>query len=224
MRKVKAEATLLLLAGVVIVAVLVLPWAIGPGSTGAQQDSMYNCPQPGKWAISVWDGSDGTDTGQALAACGQEIVDVAYYIDPDTQQWLRYVAGQAGFSNLLTLNDNQGMLARGSAAVPGSLPIPGATYSGTTSQGLLMELQVSADGLSITRVKYRATGTEPEGATCEILTTSTASAPIAEGNAQGLMRTTEVVIAGSQGHPPAQAPPGVGQRPGASTQRGHQVP
>jgi hypothetical protein len=43
---------------------------LGVGSSAAQQAAMHNCPLAGKWAISVWEGSDGTDTGQALATCG----------------------------------------------------------------------------------------------------------------------------------------------------------
>ena len=70
MRKVKAKAILLLLGGIIVLAVLTLAWAIGPGSSEAEQDGMHNCPQPGRWAISVWGGADGTETGEALATCG----------------------------------------------------------------------------------------------------------------------------------------------------------
>jgi len=44
--------------------------AVEVGPSHAQQGAMHNCPQPGKWAISVWRGDSGTDTGQALATCG----------------------------------------------------------------------------------------------------------------------------------------------------------
>jgi hypothetical protein len=127
MRRVKAKATLLLVGGIIVLAVLILAWAIGPGSSEAQQDGMHNCPQPGKWAISVWGGADGTDTGEALAACGQEAVDVAYYIDPDTQQWLRYFAGQAEISTLLTLDNMQGVIAHRAVGAPPPTPTPTAT-------------------------------------------------------------------------------------------------
>ncbi len=83
---------------------------------GAQQ--MHDCPRPGKWAISVWSGDDSTDTAQALATCGEGAVDFAYYIDPDTQQWLRYFVGRAEISNLPTLDNMQGVIAHGTAGAP----------------------------------------------------------------------------------------------------------
>jgi hypothetical protein len=189
MRSVRAKAGLLLLGGVVAAGLLAVAWAIEAGSSEAQQDAMYNCPQAGKWAISVWDGDDGTDTGEALAACGGAPADVAYYIDPDTQTWLRYFAGRAEISNLLTLNDRQGIIARASAAVtPTSLAIPGATYTGTTSQDMLIEFEVSADGLTITKVRYRISGTDPGGDPCDRLTTSIVDAPIVD-NSFSIVRT-----------------------------------
>jgi len=174
MRSIRAKAVLLLLGGVLALGLVTLAWAIGAGSSEAQQDAMHNCPQPGKWAISVWSGQDGTDTGDALATCGAGAADVAYYIDPDTQQWLRYFAGRAEISNLLALNDKQGIIARAPApATTASLAIPGATYTGTTSQDKLIELEVSADGLNIKKIRYRITGAEPGGGPCERLNTST---------------------------------------------------
>jgi len=68
MRKASAKAVLLLLGGTIVLAVLTLVWAMATGSSEAQQSAMHSCPQPGKWAISVWDGADGTETGEALAA------------------------------------------------------------------------------------------------------------------------------------------------------------
>jgi hypothetical protein len=98
-----------------------------PGASQAVDATIHNCPQPGKWAISVWDGADGTDTGQALAACGENAVDVAYYIDPDTQQWLGYFVGHAEISTLLTLDNRQGVIALGGTAVPTVTPVPSLT-------------------------------------------------------------------------------------------------
>ncbi|GAG01482.1 unnamed protein product, partial [marine sediment metagenome] len=91
---------------------------MGAGSSGGQQSTLHNCPQPGKWAISVWDGADGTDTGQALATCGAGKVDFAYYIDPDTQDWLRYFVRRTGISDLLTLDDMQGLITHGTMSAP----------------------------------------------------------------------------------------------------------
>jgi hypothetical protein len=190
MRSARAKAVLLLLGGLVALGLLTLTWAIGPGSSEAQQDAMHNCPQAGKWAISAWSGQDGTDTGEALATCGGG-VDLAYYIDPDTQQWLGYFVGRADISTLPTLNDKQGVIARGSAAATptsASLAIPGATYTGTTSQDKLLEFEVSADGLSITKVRYKITGTQPGGAACDRFTTSTVDAPI-EDNSFSIARS-----------------------------------
>ena len=108
----------LFVAGMVALGLLALVWAIGTGSTEAQQGTMHNCPQANKWAISVWDGADGTDTGQALATCGAGAVDFAYYIDPNTQAWWRYFVGRPAISNLLTLDDMQGVIAHGAVGAP----------------------------------------------------------------------------------------------------------
>ena len=80
---------------------------------GGQQGSMHNCPQPGRWAISVWSGDDGTDPEQAFASCGALAVQAAYYIDPETQSWLRWFAGRQEISNLTAVNDMQAVLALG---------------------------------------------------------------------------------------------------------------
>ena len=179
MRSVRAKAVLLLLGGLLSLGLVTLTWVV-PGSSQADQGAMYSCPQAGKWAMSVWSGQDGTDTGEALATC-TEGVDLAYYIDPDTQQWLGYFVGRADISSLPMLNDKQGVIARGSiGAVSTSLAIPGATYTGTTSQDMLIEFEVSADGLAIRKVKYRISGTEPEGGDCESLTSSTLGPPIVD--------------------------------------------
>jgi hypothetical protein len=178
MRSERAKAVLLLLGGGLVSSLLALAWVMGAASSEADNDTMYNCPQAGKWAISVWSGQDGTDTGQALDACGVP-VDVAYYIDPDTQTWLRYFVGRTEISNLLTLYDKQGIVARGAGpAAPATSAIPGTTYTGTISQDMLIEFEVGADGLTITRVRYSVSGTEPGGGTCNTLTISTVSAPI----------------------------------------------
>jgi len=175
MRRIRAKTVLLLLGGLLVPGFLLLAWSTGAGSSEAQQDSMHNCPQAGGWAISVWDGADGTDPAEALATCGEVAVAAAYAIDPQTQDWSRWFAYRSGMNTMLPLNDKQGIIAWGSpaAAAPTSLAIPGATYTGTTSQDQLFELQVSDDGLNIRKIRYRITGTEPEGGTCEKLNTST---------------------------------------------------
>jgi hypothetical protein len=105
---------------------------LGVGSSAAQQAAMHNCPLAGKWAISVWEGSDGTDTGQALATCGADAVAAAYYVDPSTQAWLRYFVGRAEVSNLLALDTMQGVVALGGAGAPNT-PTPSATQTPTTT-------------------------------------------------------------------------------------------
>ena len=109
-----------------------LVWAMEIGPSQAQQGAMQNCPQAGKWAISVWSGDDGRETGQALATCGEGAAVAAYYLDPETQVWWRWFAGRPQVSNLSMVNDMQGVLALGSAqvqATPGpGLPNPASVY------------------------------------------------------------------------------------------------
>jgi hypothetical protein len=85
-----------------------------PGTQGA----MRNCPRPGKWAISVWDGADGTDTGQAVATCEAGAVAAAYYIDPQTQAWSHWLAGRPEVSDLHALNRLQAVIALGADTGP----------------------------------------------------------------------------------------------------------
>jgi beta-lactamase superfamily II metal-dependent hydrolase/putative hemolysin len=118
------ELALLSLTGMLGLGLMTLVWAIEIGPSQAQQGAMQNCPQAGKWAISVWGGADGTEASEALAACGQDAVEVAYYIDPDTQVWWRWFAGKPDVSNLSMVNDMQGVLALGSAQVQAT-PVPG---------------------------------------------------------------------------------------------------
>jgi parallel beta-helix repeat protein len=94
----------------------------GPELLAAQENALDNCPEPGKWAISVWDGPTGTDTGQALETCGTVSVEAAYYIDPDTQSWLRYFAERPEISNLDSLDNLQGVIALGGTAIATPAP------------------------------------------------------------------------------------------------------
>jgi len=130
MRKAPAGAVLVFLGGTIVLAVLTLAWALAAGSSEAQQDGMHNCPQAGKWAISVWEGSDGIETGEALATCGEGAVDFAYYLDPETNGWLGYFEGHADISQLLTLDNKQGIIAHGAMGAPPRTltpePAPGA--------------------------------------------------------------------------------------------------
>lgn len=113
-------------------------WTVEAGASEAQQGVMHNCPQPGKWAISVWHGDDRTDTGQALATCTEGAVAAAYCIDPQTQGWLHWFAGRPELSNLGTLNDMQGVMALGVAEVPATTtPSPAPTATPTPVAGAI---------------------------------------------------------------------------------------
>jgi hypothetical protein len=94
---------------------------IGPSDfaeESAAPGALQNCPPPGKWAISVWQGADGTDTGQALATCQAGSVAAAYYIDPDAQVWSRWFAGRPEVSDLQTVDDMQAIIALGADTGP----------------------------------------------------------------------------------------------------------
>jgi hypothetical protein len=81
---------------------------------------MHNCPDSGKWSIAVWEGDDAAAADQALATCEGDVA-AAYALDPDTQQWSRWFAGEPDVSNLATLDNMGGVLALGgAAATPGT--------------------------------------------------------------------------------------------------------
>ena len=128
----RTRFVLFLLGCALVLGLAALAWALGPGVSEAQQDTMHNCPQPGKWAISVWSGADDTDVGQALDTCGAGSVDAAYHLDPQTQGWSRWFAGQPGLSTLASLDNMQGVIARGSAMAPPPTPSPTPTATPTT--------------------------------------------------------------------------------------------
>jgi len=112
------KLALLSLAGVLALGLLALAWALGQGSSEAQDDTMHNCPHPGKWAIAVWDGADGTDADQAFATCGEGAVMAAYDLDPQTQAWSHWFLDRPEISTLSTLDNWQGVIALGGAEAP----------------------------------------------------------------------------------------------------------
>jgi len=81
-----------------------------------EEGKLENCPQPGKWAIAVWNGDDSTDAEQAFATCSDSAVIAAYDLDAETQTWKRYFAGQPGMTTLSILNNMQGVIALGGEA------------------------------------------------------------------------------------------------------------
>jgi hypothetical protein len=141
-RSLRVNVLLLIVGAMLALGLVALVWTVGAGSSEAQQGAMQNCPQPGKWAISVWSGDDAVDTGQALATCAAG-VDAAYYIDPQTQAWQRWFAGRPEVTNLNTLDDVQGVVALGSmgAAPPTATPTP----TSTPTPGVSVDVQLSIE-------------------------------------------------------------------------------
>jgi hypothetical protein len=132
MRNRVTKGSLLVVSGALALAVLALAWAAGPGSAVVEQGTMHNCPQPGRWGISVWEGADATDAGQALAKCGAGMVYAAYYLDPQTGAWLRWFGTRPELNSLHTLNNMQGVLALGGIGAPATpSPSPAATLMPT---------------------------------------------------------------------------------------------
>jgi hypothetical protein len=113
----------------VALSMVVLLSAKGTGESAAQQGLMQNCPEPSRWAISVWSGDDNTDTAEALGTCGEGAVAAAYLIDPLTQDWLRWFPGRPELSDLLELDNLQGIVALGaeSSATPTATPSTSVT-------------------------------------------------------------------------------------------------
>jgi hypothetical protein len=149
--------------------------AAGPSATYnvtavEQAGGVENCAQAGKWAMSTWSGPDDADAAQAMATCTGG-VEAAYWLNPETQSWLRYVRGAPDVSNLVTLNRMQAFYTLGSAVPPivtptpvpsptptptptatgAGCPAPG-TYSGLTSGGGLFEFDVEECAVSEVRI------------------------------------------------------------------------
>jgi hypothetical protein len=177
-----------------LIAVGLVAWGPATDSSQAQAGTMHNCPPAGKWSIAVWDGEGGTMAGDALATCGADAVAAAYSLDPQTGAWSRWFAGKPDVSNLPPLNDMQGVLALGGATVPAT-PMPSATpavtataaptatptasaegpelgtYTGTTSQGKPIELDVveggyAAGNRAIGRIRFEYEGACGTACTC----------------------------------------------------------
>ena len=113
----KVQVALATLAATLTLVFVGLAWTVGVASSQAPEAAMQNCPSSGRWAVSVWAGDDGTPTEQAMATCTETTVAAAYWIDPETQTWLRYFRGHPEISSLTTLANMQGVLALGEGAV-----------------------------------------------------------------------------------------------------------
>jgi hypothetical protein len=114
-------------------------WTLAPRSSDAQTGSVHNCPSHGRWSIAVWDGAGGTSTADALATCGEAAVAAAYSLESDTGAWLRWFAGKPNVSNLVALDNLQGVLTLGVATGPPPPTLaPTSTAAPTTSPAPLV--------------------------------------------------------------------------------------
>jgi len=156
MRQHAAIFALFLFGGVFVLGLLALASQLGPGVSQADDATMHNCPEAGKWAIAVWDGDDETEAEQAFATCGEQAMAAAYYLDPQTQGWLRWVADRPEITTLLTLDDMQGVFARG-VAPPPPPPTPKPTAMPAESINLMTYNILAGGGVP---------ATEPDGAWC----------------------------------------------------------
>lgn len=94
-------------------------------TASADPGAMANCPQEGKWAVSVWRSIDGTSADEAFAECGEGAVLAAYHLDPETQEWYRWFPGRADINTLESLDRWQGVWTLGGVPVEQkALPSP----------------------------------------------------------------------------------------------------
>ena len=87
---------------------------VGPAPVAGAANQLQNCPQPGKWALSTWDGPHSTATDQALATCPTSVT-AGYALDPLTPGWLRYFDGRPDINDLATVDNMQAVLTLGAS-------------------------------------------------------------------------------------------------------------
>jgi DMSO/TMAO reductase YedYZ molybdopterin-dependent catalytic subunit len=182
MRDWVGKVAFMVMAGVLALGLGALLQAMQTASSGAPQDAVQNCPHAGKWAISVWEGPDGTDTGQALATCGAVPVLAAYYLDPETQTWQRWFPDHSALSTLRTLDNMQGVIALGGTEAPAT-PMPTPSTPGDSQWRLILDGLVQSP-LSLTFDDLRAVPTSTVYA--KLYCVDWPSTPIAEGNWTGV--------------------------------------
>jgi hypothetical protein len=124
--------TLAVAATAFAIGIVALVAALRASPSEAQQGTMHDCPQSGKWSVAIWTGDNGTDPGQAFSSCGETAIEAAYSLDSETQVWSRWFLGLPEVSNLGAVNDMQAMLALASAQAPVTpdtgLPNPASVY------------------------------------------------------------------------------------------------
>jgi hypothetical protein len=81
--------------------------------TAPPAGTIVGCPAAGRWSLAVWSGADETPTIDALATCNGVPVEAAYWLDPQSQGWMRYLNGQPKLSNLTTLDNLQSVVLLG---------------------------------------------------------------------------------------------------------------
>jgi hypothetical protein len=120
-------------------------------SSGQEMGQMMNCPLSGKWAISTWSGQDAVPADQALATCGEGAVDAAYWLDPQTQQWLRHFRSRPEISSLTSLDNMQAVITLGSSLAGTPTPTSTPTLWVTVDQpveGATVDVQTTVSGRS----------------------------------------------------------------------------
>lgn len=80
----------------------------------ASARTIVGCPATARWSLAVWSGANDTPTLDALATCTGAQVKAAYWLEPQSQTWLRFVDGHPEFSNLTTLDNLQSVILLGS--------------------------------------------------------------------------------------------------------------
>jgi len=80
-----------------------------PPSSG----TIVGCPAAGRWSMAVWNGADDTPTLDALATCTGAPVVAAYWLDPQSQGWLRFSGEHPELSSLKTLDKLQAVMLLG---------------------------------------------------------------------------------------------------------------
>lgn len=124
---------------ILILALLLGAMGLAGQTVASDGPTMHNCPQDGKWAISVWTG-DTTDAGEALATCN---IQAAYALTP-SGAWQRYIPGAPDVNNMGPLGKYDGVIALGGPAVPVAEPETNVSIFGELDGCTINDLALSA--------------------------------------------------------------------------------
>jgi DMSO/TMAO reductase YedYZ molybdopterin-dependent catalytic subunit len=187
MRNRGRKVALMVLAGVLALGLLALVRAIETASSEAQQDAVRNCPQAGKWAISVGSDDHGTDAGQALATSGTGATAAASYLVPETQAWQRWFAGRPEVSTLGMPDDTQGVVAPGAVVGSGPTPTPTPTAMPSTARDSAWRLVVDGFVQSPLSLTFDDLVAMPKSTVyAKLYCVGLPTTPLAEGNWTGV--------------------------------------